>query len=318
VKKGLLLINVGTPEKLELESVKTYLTEFLTDPMVIPGPSFFRNFLVKGIIVPFRSQKSLNKYKKIWTPDGSPLRFFGEALRKKVLEKLRLQWGDQFEVYSCMRYGVPSIASVLEKLAEQGISEVLVVPLYPQWSESTTETVIAKLKQLNEIWKFQIRYKQTFYDDIHFLSAHKHLLDSALKEFSAEHVLFSFHGLPDKPIAQRYYKECHLTAQLLGSILGQKKWSVSFQSRLGPTKWLAPSTEESIIDLAQQGIKKLLVVSPAFVADGLETLEELAIEGASLFQEKSGGGQLYLVPSLNDSDLWAQAIVEWIKEGKFV
>lgn len=314
MKKGLLLINVGTPENLDLPSVKNYLSEFLTDPMVIPGSSLFRNFLVKGIIIPFKSQKSLEKYKKIWTPQGSPLRVYGESLKNKVAKQL----GDSFEVFSCMRYGTPTIASAMEKLAEQGISEMLVVPLYPQWSESTTETAIAKVKQLNEIWRFQILYKPPFFDDSHFLKAHEYLLQSTLKDFAAEHILFSFHGLPDKPIAQRYFKECHLTAELLSAFVTEKQWSVSFQSRLGPAKWLAPSTEDTIIKLAEQGVKKLLVVSPAFVADGLETLEELAIEGASLFKEKSHGGHFYLVPSLNDSDLWAKAIVEWIKEGKFV
>jgi ferrochelatase len=315
MKKGLLLINVGTPESLDLTSVQKYLNEFLTDPLVIPWPEFFRNLLVKGIIVPFRSPKSLLKYKKIWLPEGSPLRVYGELLQNKVTAQLA---DDDFMVFSCMRYGVPSIASAMEKLAKHGVSEIYVLPLYPQWSMSTTETVMRKVQQLNEIWKFKLIVKEPFYNDPYFLAAHQDLLLNAFKQFNADHVLFSFHGLPDKPEAKRYFEECHATAKLLSGFIGERVWSTSFQSRLGPAKWLAPSTEETIIKLASAGTQRLMVISPAFVADGLETLEELAIEGASLFKEKSNGGEFHLVSSLNQSDLWAAAIVKWIKEGKFI
>jgi ferrochelatase len=320
MKKGLLLINVGTPENLDLLSVQNYLNEFLSDPLVIPGPEFFRKLLVAGFIVPFRSPKSLKKYQKIWLKEGSPLRVFGELLKGKVAEKLNNvnNVNNSFMVFSCMRYGVPSIANAMEQLGEAGISEVLALPMYPQWSLSTTETVMRKVWQLNDIWKFKISHKEPFYNDAYFLEAHQALISQSLTSFKADHVLFSFHGLPDRPEAKRYFEECHATAKLLSLFLETRPWDISFQSRLGPAKWLAPSTEESIIRIAKAGKQRLMVISPAFVADGLETLEELAIEGAALFKEKSNGGEFYLVPALNDSDLWAEAIVKWIKEGKFV
>jgi ferrochelatase len=315
MKKGLLLVNVGTPEFLDLNSIKKYLKEFLTDPLVIPWPEFFRNLLVKGIIVPFRSPKSLKKYEKIWRQEGSPLRVYGELLKNKVQDQLV---EDDYVVFSCMRYGVPSIASALEKLAESGISEIYILPMYPQWSLSTTESVIRKVEELNKVWKFKLFYKAPFYQDPYFLAAHQNLINLALKKFDADHVLFSFHGLPDKPEAKRYFEECHATGKFLSEFIDGRTWSTSFQSRLGPAKWLAPSTEDTLVKYGTEGKKRLLIVSPAFVADGLETLEELAIEGAELFKQKSSGGEVYLVPSLNDSDLWVDAIVKWVKEGKFI
>lgn len=314
MKKGLLLINVGTPENLDLKSVQNYLSEFLTDPLVIPWPEFFRNLLVKGIIVPFRSPKSLKKYEKIWLKEGSPLRVYGELLKNK----LELKLAEEFVIFSCMRYGEPSISGAMEKLSEAGVNDVYILPMYPQWSLSTTETVLRKVNQLNQIWKFKLFFKEPFYKESEFLLAHQELISHSLKLFSADHVLFSFHGLPDKPEAKRYYEECVSTAKLLSEYIGDLGWNISFQSRLGPAKWLAPSTEETITKLAIEGKKRLMVVSPAFVADGLETLEELAIEGAQLFKEKSSGGELYLVPSLNQSDLWVDAIVKWAKEGRFI
>jgi ferrochelatase len=214
-----------------------------------------------------------------------------------------------------MRYGLPSLSSAFEEFAEQAIKEVFVLPLYPQWSQSTTDSVILKVDELNAIWKVKIDYLSPFYQDKGFLKSHQELIENSIQKFNPDFVIFSFHGLPDKPVAQRYFRECHETAKLLSFYLKNIPWKTSFQSRLGFNKWLEPSTENTIAEAAQKGFLRLMVVSPSFVVDGLETHEELALEGAEQFKKLTHDkGQFYLVPSLNLSPTWVETVQQWVHQ----
>ncbi len=313
-KIGILLTNVGTPDELTLPAVKKYLSEFLDDPFVISLPTIVRKMLVHGLIVPFRSPKSFIKYKKIWTEQGSPLRYHLNNLVKNLQEKIDR---DNYLVIGAMRYGSPSLQLALKKFEQNNIFNIIVLPLYPQWSQSTTESVILKLNELSQNkfkLKFKFKFIEPFFKDPHFLACHKQLIENSINNFKPDFILFSFHGLPDKPIAQRYFQECQETAIKLSDFIGDLPFKISFQSRLGLTKWLEPATDTTIKQVAAQGYKRLMVVSPSFVADGLETLEELAIEGAQQFKTLTANtGEFYLVPSLNSSPDWVEAISKWIR-----
>ena len=329
-KKGLLLINLGTPDDPGYLSVFKYLRQFLMDPKVITVPYILRFILVSLIIVPFRAFSSGKIYKKIWTENGSPLIVNTSALADKVSKKV-----PHIEVEFAMRYQSPSIEEKLKKLISQNLDEIIILPLFPQYSTATTGSVF---DEVSRVLKKQsvtpsIRFINQFYEQESFIDS----WEDKLKSFNVDeydHILFSYHGLPTKAVDDIYedslcadnnceneitnenkfcYKAtCYETTRLIASRfnLSRDKYTVSFQSRL-TKNWLEPFTDEILEEFPTKGIKNILVLSPAFTADNLETLYEIDDEYKELFIE-NGGKSLTMVPSLNDSSKWADSIVKII------
>ena len=329
-RKGLLLINLGTPDDPGYLSVFKYLRQFLMDPKVITVPYILRFILVSIIIVPFRAFSSGKIYKKIWTENGSPLIVNTSALADKVSKKV-----PHIEVEFAMRYQSPSIEDKLKKLISQNLDEIIILPLFPQYSTATTGSVF---DEISRVLKKQsvtpsIKFINQFYEQESFIDS----WEDKLKSFDVDkydHILFSYHGLPTKAVDDIYddslcadnncenkitnenkfcYKAtCYETTRLIASRfnLRSEKYTVSFQSRL-TKNWIEPFTDEVLEDFPSKGIKNILVLSPAFTADNLETLYEIDDEYKELFIE-NGGKSLTMVPSLNDSSKWANSIVEII------
>ncbi|MBC7693145.1 MAG: ferrochelatase [Methylotenera sp.] len=331
-RTGILLMNLGTPDAPTPEKVGVYLKEFLMDPYVIDIPKPLRWFLVHALIVPKRSHASAAAYQKVWTERGSPLKFHSEDLTAKVQEKL----GADFDVKLAMRYQNPSVRSVLEEWKKTGIQEIRVMPLYPQYAWASTRSseenvaFIAQDLGLNA----KIKYLKPFFREPVYIDAFSHQIERTLAEAPWDHLLFSYHGLPERQIRRSdasgthclksgeccnalhpknseycYRAHCYETSRQIARKLGLPggKWSVSFQSRLGATKWITPYTDFVLNDLASQGTKKLVISCPAFTADCLETLEEIEIRANEQFLGK-GGETLKLVPSLNSQEIWVKAV----------
>ena len=330
-RKGLLLINLGTPDDPGYLSVFKYLRQFLMDPKVITVPYILRFILVSIIIVPFRAFSSGKIYKKIWTENGSPLIVNTSALADKVSKKV-----PHIEVEFAMRYQSPSIEDKLKKLISQNLDEIIILPLFPQYSTATTGSVF---DEISRVLKKQsvtpsIKFINQFYEQESFIDS----WEDKLKSFDVDkydHILFSYHGLPTKAVDDIYddslcadnncenkitnenkfcYKAtCYETTRLIASRfnLPSEKYTVSFQSRL-TKNWIEPFTDEVLEDFPSKGIKDILVLSPAFTADNLETLYEIDDEYKELFIE-NGGKSLTMVPSLNDSSKWADSIVKIIE-----
>lgn len=332
-KKGLLLINLGTPKTPKPRHVYRYLNEFLTDGRVIDVSWLKRQLLVRGIIVPFRYRASAKLYQKIWLKEGSPLLVHGLSLQKKVQEGL----GKSFEVILAMRYQVPSIAAALEKLKKAAVSEIIIFPLFPQYASATTGSVHQNVMEYIKKWNVipKLTFINSFPEDAGFVEAFcERGKQYDLKSFN--HLLFSFHGLPERHIRKAdcsntcllknccqdfvtrnqfcYKAQCYATARAIakGLNLRVEDYSICFQSRLGSEPWLEPYTSDVILSCAEKGMKRLLVFCPAFVSDCLETSCEISIEYADLFREL-GGEELQLVEGLNDHPRWIQAICEMVK-----
>ncbi|HBF13743.1 MAG TPA: ferrochelatase [Deltaproteobacteria bacterium] len=321
--KGLLLINLGSPDAPDVPSVRHYLREFLSDPFVIDINPVARWLLVNTVIAPFRSPKSAKAYQKVWMKEGSPLVVYSENLTGKVQEKL----GD-YVVELGMRYGKPSIREAIEKLLMQGIDELVVFPLYPQYALSSTETAVVEVNKVlgsRSRPAIPIKFIPPFYNHPAFIKAFAQRGREALQDFRPDHVLFSFHGLPKrhviKALPQDYRVQCAATAGGIAKELGlctlPVPYSISFQSRLGRTPWIEPFTDVVLSELPKKGIKKLAVFCPSFVADCLETLEEIGIRGRETFQQ-NGGEDLRLVPCPNDSPLWVEAIYKLVMGSGFL
>lgn len=311
---GVLLINLGTPDKPDKKSVGLFLKEFLTDPFVIQIPSFFRHLLVRGIIVPFRQNKSAKAYQKIWSATGSPLLMHTQKLSLKLSEEL----GQDFIVKFGMRYGACSIPEVLNSFPQK-LEKLIVVPLYPQYAASSTKTaeneVLKWLKLHDPQW--EIKWMKPFYDHPLFIESFAQAIELPLKEFAPDIVLMSFHGLPvshiqKESLENNYADHCYKTARALASKLNIFSYEVSFQSRLG-RKWLKPRTDEIIFKFLDENKKRLAVVCPSFVCDCLETLEEIGIRLKKQFMA-SGGGDFVLLPCLNTLPMWVKNLSLMVKE----
>jgi ferrochelatase len=338
---GVLLINLGTPSEPDPESVGRYLKQFLMDKWVIDVPWLLRWFLVNVVIVPRRKHASSALYKTIWTQQGSPLLVHTKNLAARVTEAM----GAQFPVAYAMRYGAPSIESGLRELFKKGVSEILVFPLYPQYAESTTRSSLEECEQIarrleSELGqKMRLRSVSPFYSHPEFLAANLAVHKETLSEKQFDHMLFTFHGLPERHIQRTdltanhclknesccaqvakqnqdcYRAQCFATARALAQTLNlsRETWSVSFQSRLGRAEWIKPYTEDVIRNLASRGVKRLAVAAPSFTADCLETLEEIAVRGAEAFHD-AGGEEFIAVPCVNSHPRWVQAVTTLIRE----
>lgn len=330
-KKGILLVNLGTPDSPEVKDVKKYLDQFLMDGRVIDIPKFNRNLLVRGLIVPFRSPKTSKLYKEIWNENGSPLLHYS----KLQATLLQAQLGDEYQVELAMRYQNPSIESALANLKAGLVESIRVIPLFPQYASASTGSVIQLVMELVGKWPTipNISFVNSFHDnqlmiEVFAENARKHNPESF------DHVLFSFHGLPERQLLKCdhtgnyclknadccqtlndtnkfcYSAQGHDTARLLAKELGiaRENYTVCFQSRLGKEPWVQPYTTDVLKRLAQEGKKRLLVFSPAFVADCLETLYEITVEYHEEFREL-GGEHVQLVESLNDHPKFVEALV---------
>lgn len=327
-KTGILLIQLGTPDSPSVPDVRKYLREFLNDARVIDIPWLARKILVNLIIVPFRAPKSAKVYKKLWTENGSPLLYYSESLR----DKLRKIMGDQFEIELAMRYQNPSMDAVLERMRKKNYDRILILPLFPHYASATSGSAADKAMKIIKKWWVipKIKIITQFWDDEGYLNS----FVERGKQYNIDeydHVLFSYHGLPVRQVDKVYvdgipcsghnceneitednkycYKaQCYATTRVLAGRLNipAEKYTVSFQSRLDKN-WLTPFSDKVIIEQAEKGAKKLLVFSPAFVADCLETVIEIGDEYQQLFTEH-GGEKVQLVESLNDNDGWVQAV----------
>lgn len=332
MKKGILLINLGSPDSTKTKDVRKYLREFLSDPKVI-DVWYVRNIILNLFILPSRPKKSAEAYRKIWWEEGSPLIVLTERLRDKMQEKTDIP------VEIAMRYGNPSIKSGLQLLKNKGCTDIFAIPLYPQYAMSTTETVIDKTEEVVKKYfkEMKIEYQPPFYNNLDYIK----VLADSIKENLPEDfdkLLFSYHGIPERHIfktddtetckignccfkrenpshSKCYRHQCYKSTELTREALGLPKRKVmqTFQSRLGSDPWLQPYTDATLESFPEKGIEKIAVVAPAFVSDCLETLEEIAMEGKEEFIE-SGGKEFTYIPCLNDSDSFVDLLLKWSNE----
>lgn len=330
MRTGLLLINLGTPDAPTTSAVRRYLREFLGDPRVLDIHPIGRALLLHVIILPTRPAKSAHAYASIWDPErGSPLLFHSRDLAAAVAEQLGPTW----HVELAMRYGNPSLPAALDAFARSEVERIVVLPLFPQYASSSTGTAQARVMELaGQRWNVPpLDFVPAFFGDPGFLSAFEHVARAPLEEFRPDHVLFSFHGLPVRQIVKTdrnaavcfqretccdaltnpncYRAQSFATARALATRLGiaPERYTICFQSRLGRTPWIQPYTDHVIDQLARGGTKRLAVLCPAFVADCLETVEEIGIRARQQFK-LAGGDELLLVPSLNATRPWVEAV----------
>lgn len=312
-RTGVLLVNLGTPDAPDAPALRRYLAEFLSDPRVVEIPKPLWWLILHGIILRVRPAKSAAKYASVWLPEGSPLQVW--TTRQATLLRGYLgERGHALVVRHAMRYGQPSVASQLDALKAEGVTRILIVPLYPQYSGTTTASVVdavngwaARVRTLPEL-----RWVMRYHDDAGYIAA---LKASVHRHWSAhgrpEKLVMSFHGVPERTLhlGDPYHCECLKTARLLAEALELDKdqWVATFQSRFGKAKWLEPYTEPTLVKLAQSGVKRVDVICPGFPADCLETLEEIRIEAKHAF-ETAGGQQFGYIPCLNDSPDWIRAL----------
>ncbi|WAC01173.1 ferrochelatase [Lacinutrix neustonica] len=333
--KGVLLVNLGSPDSPEPKDVKKYLGEFLMDERVIDVPLWARTLLVKGIILNTRPKASAKAYKKIWWEEGSPLIVLSEQLQHKVQEEV------EFPVALAMRYGSMTIKKGLQELVDKGVDEVFLIPLYPQFAMATTETITVLAEELRQqhFPNLKIESLPAFYNNPDYISVLAESIKADLKDKDYDHLLFSYHGVPERHIRKSditkshckidgsccetpsiahefcYRHQCKEVTRLVGEHLEltPDSYSTSFQSRLGFDPWLQPYTDRTIERLGKKGVKKMAIVTPAFVSDCLETLEEIAMEGEEIFHEV-GGQEFTTVPCLNTNMSWVKLLAQWINE----
>ena len=333
--KGVLLVNLGSPDSTDPKDVKKYLDEFLMDPRVIDVPFLLRAFIVRGIILNTRPKKSAAAYAKIWWEEGSPLIILSERLQNKVQKTTEIPVG------LAMRYGAMSIQKGMQELVDKGVDDILLLPLYPQFAMATTETitVLADKLQKEHFPNVKLSSVPAFYNKEDYIDVLSKSIQKQIKDLDYEHLLFSYHGVPERHIRKQditkshctidgsccntpseahkfcYRHQCFEATKSVAKKLNLKEgtYSTSFQSRLGMDQWLLPYTDRTIENFGLNGMKKLAVVTPAFVSDCLETLEEIAMEGKELFKEV-GGEEFTTLACLNDDDAWANTIGRWVNE----
>jgi len=302
--RGVLLANLGTPDAPERKPVARFLREFLSDPRVVDLPRYLWLPLLNLVIIPFRSGQSAKAYREIWWPEGSPLL----VLTQRLAEKLDAALPGDVPVEIGMRYGKPSIRKGLEQLRDAGVQELVVVPLYPQFSHTTTSSIYDAVDQALETmdWKPEQRRIMDYHVDEAWVGAIANSITRyRVEKGSAEKLLFSLHGIPQRYVRQGdpYQAQCEASVAAVAQRLGLKpdEWMLTFQSRVGREPWLQPYTDISLEELAKDGVRHVQVLCPGFAVDCLETLEEIAMQNAELFEE-AGGEKLEYIPALNDSE----------------
>lgn len=333
--RAVLLANLGSPDTPNTQDVRRYLNQFLMDPYVIQLPWLVRRLIVSLFVLPSRPKESAKAYQSVWLDEGSPLVVLSEHLKHALQAKIDMP------IAMAMRYGNPSIESQILSLAEQSdLEEILFIPLYPHYAESTITTSVEQAKKVIKQHKLTIKLTVVapFYQQDDYIDA---LVDSAKPylEQNFDHLVFSYHGLPESHITKldksgshclkqdnccQHESNCHSTCyrhQVIRTTecfvektgMLAEQYSIAFQSRLGRAKWLGPNTEDRLRELAAEGAKNILVICPAFVTDCLETLEEIEIRGQEVFQQ-AGGETLTLIPCLNDQDKWVGTLASWCSE----
>ncbi len=328
-RKGVLLVNLGTPDSPTWNGLRTYLNQFLTDRRVIDLPWLFRNILFKGIVVPIRSGKVAKLYRELWTKEGSPLKVYGQKVATGVQEVL----GENYFVELAMRYRKPSIKSAIQKMISENVSEIIVFPLFPQYSSTTTGSVFEEVMNVLKTLEYipELKFVNSYYEHPEVIQTFAdHARRLAYKEY--DHFIFSFHGVPKRYLKKDndycecntqccqsiqkenqfcYSAQCFATAHAIARELkiSQDQYTVCFQSRFGPEEWIQPYTDEVLKEQLENGKKNILCFSPAFVADCLETTIEIGMEYKGDFID-DGGERLDLVESLNDDPKWIHAIAD--------
>jgi ferrochelatase len=331
--KAVLLVNLGSPDSPQVADVRRYLREFLSDPCVIDSPWLIRQLVLNLFILPFRPKQSAAAYQTIWTPEGSPLVVISRQVQSLLQQEISMP------VALAMRYGNPSISKILKLLSDQGVSELFLIPLYPHYAMSSYETVVKKVQETLRKMKsnIQLTIQPPFYDEPHYIQA---LVESAQPylQYDYDHLLFSFHGIPERHIKKADASGCHclvkenccetpnpvhqvcyraqtrktVAAFVKAAKIPENKYSIAYQSRLGRDPWLKPYTDLELERLPSLGIKKLLVICPAFVSDCLETLEEIAERGKETFFH-AGGENFTMIPCLNTHPDWINTLRSYIK-----
>ncbi|GJM62289.1 ferrochelatase [Persicobacter diffluens] len=330
VKKGILLVNLGTPDSPATPDVRKYLREFLMDKRVIDIPFISRWMLVNLIIAPFRAPKSAKTYQELWEDRGSPLMFYGTDVQAALQQSL----GEDYVVALGMRYQNPSIQVALEELRKNDVGEILVIPLFPQYASATTGSVADKVMEIVKDWQVipTIKFVEQFLEEELFIATIKERALPLMEQTDYDHFLFSYHGVPERQIHKAsnggycklndkccatynkknkycYRAQCYQTSRLIAAALGipEEKYTVAFQSRLGKDPWIQPYADELLKQLPAMGHKKVLAFSPSFIADCLETTIEVGDEFKEEFME-AGGEQWDLVESLNNHPLWVECL----------
>ena len=337
MKTGILLANLGTPDSFQTGDVRRYLRQFLMDGRVIDFPWLPRFLLVNGIIAPFRAPKSAAVYKKVWLKEGSPLKVYGLQLAESVQQIL----GEDFLVKLGMRYQNPSMESAMEEFRKAGVDDIRIIPLFPQYASATNGSVVEETGRIFKKWQCIPRFSISgpFYDQSFFIKPIADGLKRAWSSGEYDQVLFSYHGLPERQIRKGdaagcclkdnccgsirrenflcYRAQCFETSRILAREAGLQadNFTTAFQSRLGNDPWIKPYTDDMIKSWPAKGIKKVLVLSPSFVADCLETTEEIGDEYSEVFLH-AGGEKWDLLPCLNNDPEWAQGLAGWIRGQK--
>lgn len=331
MKEAILLINLGSPNSPSVKDVRSYLSEFLMDKRVINIPYIPRFLLVKGIIANFRSPKSAQAYQKVWTKKGSPLIVHTRELAEKLEPKLNKP------VYIAMRYAEPSIKKTMTELAKKDYKKIKIVPLYPQYAMATTETVVEKVKEVTKAItpKLELEFVPPFFNQEAYINSLAKSITDQVNLSKIDKLVFSYHGVPHSHIKQtnpsctideyccsekrEAHKTCYrhqcfeTTRKVVEKLeLKEEKYLNCFQSRLGRQKWLEPFTSETVKKLALEGNKSIAIITPAFVSDCLETIEEIGIEAKELFLE-NGGKEFYRIECLNSEEHWVESLGEIIK-----
>ena len=318
-RTGVLLVNLGTPAAPTAAALRPYLKQFLSDPRVVEIPRLVWWPILNGIILTTRPKASAKKYASIWTDEGSPLLVHTVRQTKLLAGYLAKDGYDGLDVDYAMRYGAPSIGDTLDAMRARGCTRILVVPMYPQYSASTTATVVDEVGRSLAQWRNQpeMRFVRNFHDDPGYIDA---LVKSVREHWAVagepERLLLSFHGVPRRSLdlGDPYHCECHKTGRLVAEGLGvaRERVLVTFQSRFGKAEWLKPYTQPTLEQLAAQGVRRVDVMCPGFVADCLETLEEIALECKEAFVEK-GGQTFHYIPCLNERDAWIKAMAALVR-----
>lgn len=332
--KGVLLVNLGSPTSPDVKDVKKYLNQFLMDGNVIDIPVLIRLFLVRGIIVPRRAKYSAGLYQSIWTEEGSPLIVNTDKLAQKMRRQIELP------LAISMRYGEPTVKDGLKELIDQGVNDVLVIPLYPQYAMSTTRTVMEEVERVKHkhFPQVKVSYLPAFFDKEEYVQALAGSIKHSLEGVTYDHILFSYHGIPERHLKKTdptrshclmteaccstpseahkvcYRHQCIQTTELVARELGLEPgtYSNSYQSRLGKDPWMRPYTTDRIKAMPKEGVKNLAVVTPAFVSDCLETIEEIGSEAFEDFIQ-SGGESFTRIECLNAKDNWVKVLTNWVE-----